>query len=100
MRHQKNIAKPPLMAQTGWCWSKINCGLNEPPRPLHQRWLRDIFIDVAATPPFPRRGLRKKPLSLARFLAPLRGASIINQFSIFIRRRTPHATRFWITSIR
>src|SRR5215813_14174874 len=32
--------------------------LNEPPRPLHQRWLRGIFLDVASTPPLPRRGLR------------------------------------------
>src|SRR5262245_60334589 len=33
-------------------------GLNEPPRPLHQRRLRGIFLDVASTPPWPRRGMR------------------------------------------
>src|SRR5262249_27079601 len=27
-----------------------------PARPLHKRWLRTIFLDVAATPPYPRRG--------------------------------------------
>ena len=32
-------------------------GWNEPPRPLQQRRLRGIFIDVASTPPWPRRGL-------------------------------------------
>ncbi len=31
--------------------------LNEPPRQLHQRRLRTIFLDVAATPPLPRRGV-------------------------------------------
>ena len=35
----------------------INRRLNEPPRPLHERWLRAIFLDVASTPPLPRRGL-------------------------------------------
>ena len=28
-----------------------------PPRPLHQRWLRSIFLDVASTPPQLRRGV-------------------------------------------
>src|SRR5256885_16768338 len=31
--------------------------LNQPPRPLQLRRLRDFFIDVASTPPLPRRGL-------------------------------------------
>src|SRR5262249_43664067 len=35
---------------------KINCGLNEPPRPRQIRCLRDIFY-CAATPPLPRRGI-------------------------------------------
>ena len=35
----------------------INRRLNEPPRPLHERWLRAIFLGVASTPPLPRRGL-------------------------------------------
>src|SRR5262249_31106990 len=64
-------------AERGWFVQlPIIGGLNEPPRPLHQRWLRDIFLDVAATPPLPRRGLH----SPARFrlrpwlhLSPLRG---------------------------
>src|SRR5262245_14502714 len=34
-----------------------NRSLNQPPRPLRQRRLRDIFIDVASTPPLLRRGL-------------------------------------------
>jgi len=34
----------------------IGC-LNEPPRPRQQRSLRDIFLDGAATPLFPRRGV-------------------------------------------
>src|SRR5437867_7580257 len=32
-------------------------GLNEPPRPRQTRSLRVIFLDGAATPPSPRRGL-------------------------------------------
>jgi len=33
-------------------------GLNKPPRPLHQRRLRGIILDVPSTPPWPRRGIR------------------------------------------
>jgi len=54
----QNAAKPHCSAQTGWLVQlPIIGGLNQPPRPLHQRKLRGIFIDVAATPPLPRRGL-------------------------------------------
>jgi len=35
--------------------------LNEPPRLRPLRWLRDILLMGAATPPFPRRGIRFKP---------------------------------------
>jgi len=65
LRHQANVAKPPLMAQTGWCWSRrFYSWLNEPPRPRRIRCLRDIFVDGAATPPSPRRGIRlTKPSS-------------------------------------
>jgi hypothetical protein len=36
---------------------RFNRKLNEPPRPLHTMRLRVIFLDVASTPPWPRRGL-------------------------------------------
>ena len=45
----RKAAKLPQFAQTGWCGPGIS--LTTPPRPLHQRKLRDIFLDVAATPP-------------------------------------------------
>src|SRR6185503_12237039 len=40
-------------AQTGWWFSFKNIfpfDLEPPPRPLHQRKLRDISLDVASTP--------------------------------------------------
>ena len=37
----------------GWFNYRLIGGLNQPPRPLHQRWLRGIFLDVASTPPWP-----------------------------------------------
>ena len=37
--------------------------LNQPPRPLHQRRLRGIFITVASTPPWPRRGVPVRNIS-------------------------------------
>jgi hypothetical protein len=56
------VAKPTITPQTGAKrerdsakhkkWSlRVNMMCEQPPRPLHQRWLRDIFIDVASTPP-------------------------------------------------
>src|SRR5579883_1594742 len=63
---QENVAKPPLPRRRARSASPIGrssnsgeeipeyvCG-DSPPRPLHQMWLRAIFIDVASTPP--RRG--------------------------------------------
>src|SRR5712671_51012 len=40
-RDQENIAKPPLIARTGW-FSLITNG--KPPRLRQRRWLRDIFL--------------------------------------------------------
>jgi hypothetical protein len=58
MRDQEIVAKHPYSAQTGWFVQATNYRmLNQPPRPLLTRLLRDIFLDVAATPPLPRRGL-------------------------------------------
>src|SRR5437764_14838061 len=37
--------------------------LNQPPRPRPLRRLRDIFLMGAATPPWPRRGIRSAPVS-------------------------------------
>src|SRR5205085_9684599 len=36
--------------------------LNQPPRPRPLRRLRDIFLMGAATPPWPRRGIRSAPV--------------------------------------
>ena len=44
----------PEAAQTGWWFRFKNISvrlLEPPPRPLHQRKLRDICLDVASTPP-------------------------------------------------
>src|SRR5437867_577212 len=41
LRHQQNVAKPPLKAQTGWCWSR-------------RLILRDILL--MAPPPILRQG--------------------------------------------
>jgi hypothetical protein len=41
--------------------SPIIGGLNKPPRPLQLRMLREMFIDVAATPPRLMRGVRHRP---------------------------------------
>src|SRR4030095_5063842 len=40
-------------AQTGWWirFNNISVDLEPPPRPLHQRKLRDIFLEVANAPP-------------------------------------------------
>src|SRR5215510_2898186 len=47
---KKMSAKPTLAPQTGW--SLIRKVTREgPPRPLHLRWLRRHFLDVASTPP-------------------------------------------------
>src|SRR5437867_11805680 len=71
LRHQQNAAKPPLKGADGVVLvKKINCGLNEPPRPRQIRCLRDIFIDGAATPPF----LRLRAIALA-LRVPRRGIS-------------------------
>jgi hypothetical protein len=63
----QNAAKPHCSAQTGWLVQlPIIGGLNQPPRPLHQRRLRGIFIDVASTPPWPRRGMPRFNRSVFR----------------------------------
>jgi hypothetical protein len=41
----------------GWFKPPIIGSLTEPPRPLPLRRLRDIFLEVASTPPYPRRGI-------------------------------------------
>src|SRR5881409_1164472 len=41
----------------GWFKPPIIGRLNQPPRPLPIRMLRDIFLEVASTPPYPRRGI-------------------------------------------
>src|SRR5262249_15993357 len=42
LRHKSNVAKPPLLAQTGWFSLRVSIG--KPPRPRGQRTLRDIFL--------------------------------------------------------
>src|SRR6266581_4841829 len=66
-RHQVN-GPVPLEARPGWFVPlPIIGGLNQPPRLRPLRRLRGIFLMGAATPPFPRRGLR---LSLQLFSMP------------------------------
>ncbi len=43
--------------RTGWFVQSIQWMLNQPPRLRPLRWLRILFINAAATPPFPRRGI-------------------------------------------
>src|SRR5215471_21596307 len=47
MRHKSNVAKPPLLAQTGWFSLRVSIG--KPPRPRGERTLRGIFL--IARPP-------------------------------------------------
>jgi hypothetical protein len=47
----------PLKAQTGWCWSTCDDLLDQHHPVRSMRRLRDIFLDVAATPPRLRRGV-------------------------------------------
>src|SRR5262245_57510598 len=47
LRHKSNVAKPPLLAQTGWFPLRVSIG--KPPRPRGERTLRDIFL--IARPP-------------------------------------------------
>src|SRR5437016_2404714 len=46
-RHKENAAKP-LMERTGW----LSNPRTQPPRLRPLRWLRDIFLVSAATPPW------------------------------------------------
>src|SRR5207248_11634269 len=58
-----------------------NRSWNKPPRLRSLRWLRDIFLMGASSPPLPRRGIRfssrsslcpRPPFSLSSFLCPTR----------------------------
>src|SRR5262245_12029526 len=60
-------------------------GLNQPPRPLHQRRLRDIFLDVASTPPWAKAG--NTPPQTGR---PNRDVKSIN---VFVRGTMPFGDR-------
>src|SRR5205809_7543756 len=60
LRDQEKAAKPPYIAQTGWSLkTDVSERVSEtfdrkrPPRPLHQRWLRDIFLK--SRPPLLRK---------------------------------------------
>jgi hypothetical protein len=57
-RVNKNDAKPPLKRADGWLVQHpiIGDGTHHPVRSYH-RMLRDIFMAVAATPPWLRRGI-------------------------------------------
>jgi hypothetical protein len=58
-RHQANGTKPPLKERTGWLVQLPIIGdFNQPPRLRRRRWLRKILTYGAATPPYPRRGVR------------------------------------------
>ena len=71
LRGQEKIAQQPCSAQTGWCWSNHRLFSGPaPPRPLQQRMLRDISLDVAATRPRLRRGVWPYPTILSRLQRP------------------------------
>src|SRR5688572_17761954 len=59
LRAQEETAKPPLNAQTGWCWPEF-------PDQHHPVRFNEVasrlFLDVAATPPRLRRGVPSVPL--------------------------------------
>jgi hypothetical protein len=59
MRPQENVAQPPCREQTGWFVKLPIIGdLNQPPRLREAKVASRHLIDRAATPPYPRRGIR------------------------------------------
>src|SRR5438552_15226524 len=62
---QEKAAKPPKPAQTGWCWSTTKHFLDQHHPVRSIRRLRDIFIDVASSPPRLRRGVFARSVSVA-----------------------------------
>src|SRR5439155_6690727 len=57
LRHQKDAAKPPSPAQTGWLVpKKLFWSFNEPPRP-RLSLEREFFLMARPPPPLPRRGV-------------------------------------------
>src|SRR5438876_8738254 len=63
--HQKNAAKPPRPAQTGWLVPKeivLEFERTTPSAPFKGT---GIFLDGASTPPLPMRGIRFNPTSSA-----------------------------------
>src|SRR5688572_11533659 len=55
----KQISRSDLSSRRrgGWFKPPIIGSLNQPPRPLPERWLRDILLEVASTPPSLFRGI-------------------------------------------
>src|SRR6185436_12221433 len=55
---KKNVAKHPCWERTGWFVQlPIIGGLNKPPRLREAKVASRNFLDRAATPPYPRRGI-------------------------------------------
>jgi hypothetical protein len=53
MRDQENVAKPPQLAQTGWCGQEL-FDHTTPSAPSKEASL--LLLDVAATPPAAQEG--------------------------------------------
>ena len=55
MRDQEKDAKPPQLAQTGWCGQEF---LDHTTPSAPSKEASRLLLDVAATPPLLRRGVR------------------------------------------
>jgi len=59
MRNQEKVAKPPHLAQTGWCGQEL-FDHTTPSAPSKEASL--LFLDVASTPPAAQEGNRLRQL--------------------------------------
>src|SRR6185369_3713271 len=84
---KKNIAKPLCWERTGWLVQTTDNRWLEPTPSARAEVASRNFLDRAATPPYPRRGVRssvgQQPLApVAKIVSPLRG------YSFFLWRRS------------
>ena len=70
MREQEKVAKPPQLAQTGWCGQEL-FDHTTPSAPSKEASL--LLFDVAATPPAAQEGSREHHLASDPFWVTLLG---------------------------
>src|SRR5438309_2227399 len=82
-RHQENAAKPQLMERTGWSLTNhvAECILetslvSDHPVCAKIRWLRDFFIDRAASPPHEEGNAPARPIRSHLHRPPLQFAEV------------------------